>query len=731
MRIKTVFFVASLYVFGATPALAQNGHDLFQQGLVQEQAEGNLLDAIRLYTRVVTEYILDRPLVARALVQIGRAYDKLGDSAARTAYERIVAEFADQREALRIALERLRILDPDGRGGTTPPGADPRFTLLWNPQGLVRPEDVDYSPDGSRFVTVLPDSSESRTGLYMSDASGALHKVLVDRGLGNFRLPKWSPDGTHIVFEAVQRADGTAPQISGVFVMSEDGSDVRLISPDRRGFFTPLWTPSGNVTFMGPPSTYSLETVDLNGTMIRHVTRPECLTREEAARLIDERADPNSIRCVGLMENSPDGRWLVFRGGPPGDWGYWIMPATGGQARHLVEIEEGPSGLRMTWDNDGRAIYFVGLKGQGLDNVYRLDIDPRTGEAVGEPVAVTSYQGVEVWSPKMLASGGLAYVVTTTADLVQMVDDESRPTELRTLARGTKPQLSRDGSLVYYVGQGNGREGIFEIPSAGGEARRVTSLVPEDGYRLSPDGTEISLHTHNGYETSLFVVPVQGGEPRLVASFNSGSAHTPVWSPDGSRLAFAHDGDLFVVAARGGVPERIAQLDAWETYSIRWSPDGNHLAGFAKVKEESQRAMAVFAVPASGGELRRLTPPEEGTGKEGLSWHPDGERLSYHTYAPEGSRIAYLDGRPTTFLVDLPGRWDYVGFWTLDGKTYLFESYFMNNGSIVGGGYMAYDDATGRTSEFTLADWAALGWDRRLEKTTQVTRQIWMIEDFR
>ena len=56
MRIKTVFFAASLAVFGATPALAQNRHDLFQQALVQEQAEGNLRSAIVLYTRVVSEF---------------------------------------------------------------------------------------------------------------------------------------------------------------------------------------------------------------------------------------------------------------------------------------------------------------------------------------------------------------------------------------------------------------------------------------------------------------------------------------------------------------------------------------------------------------------------------------------------------------------------------------------------------------------------------------------------
>ncbi len=750
MRIKTVFFAASLALLGATPALAQNGQDLFQQALVQEQAEGNLRSAIVLYGRIVTDFILDRPLVAQALMRIGRAYDKLGDAAARTAYERIVAEYADQREALRVARERLRVLDPDGRGAVVPPGGDAKFTLLWNPKGVISRADIDYSPDGSRFVTV--GLTDAGNGLFISDASGAVHEVLAGRGLSRFRVPTWSPDGAHIVFEARERADPSAPWRYGVYLTSQDGNDLRRISPDSdpRQFWTPIWTPSGNVTFLQGRSVpsinagSSLVTVDLNGTTIRTVSRPDCRS---------------TLRCRGIMAYSPDGRWLVFRARSEqyDGLGYWVIPATGGRARHLVDIEGGLSGLKMTWDNDSDAIYFVGLRGEGSDNVYRLDVDPGTGEAVGEPVAVTSYQGVEVQSPKMLASGGLAYLVTNTTDVVQMVDDPSRPTERRTLARGTNPQMSPDGSLVYYVGQGHGREGIFEIPSAGGEARRVTSLVPAHSrYYLSPDGTEISLHTHGGDETSLLVVPVRGGEPRLVAHFSDyRDGDTPVWSPDGSKLVFAYAGDLFVVAARGGVPERIARLWMWDTATIRWSPDGRHIAGFAWVEGEPSDAASVFVVPSSGGEPRRLTPPEENTGKEGLTWHPDSERLSYHTYLPDGSRMAYLDGRPTTVLVDVEGRWDYIGEWTPDGKKFLFwseGSCQYVSGPCSSRGTMAYDEATGRITQFTgpassssgslitvmpsaaseVDAWASLSVGHPSPwATRQVTSQIWLIEDFR
>jgi hypothetical protein len=183
----------------------------------------------------------------------------------------------------------------------------------------------------------------------------------------------------------------------------------------------------------------------------------------------------------------------------------------------------------------------------------------------------------------------------------------------------------------------------------------------------------------------------------------------------------------------------------WDSATIRWSPDGRHIAGFAWVEGEPSDAVSVFVVPSSGGEPRRLTPPEENTGKEGLAWHPDSERLSYHTYLPDGSRMAYLDGRPTTVLVQMEDRWDYVGEWTPDGKKFLFWSqgrcqYVSGPCSVMG--TMAYDEATGRITQFAEVDaWLPGGMSGMSASlsaghpspwaTRQVTSQIWLIEDFR
>src|SRR5262245_4655152 len=75
---------------------AQSGHELFQQALSKERAEGNLTEAIKLYQRVVDTASTDHALAAKALLQLGRCYEQLGNTEARTAYERLIARYPDQ-----------------------------------------------------------------------------------------------------------------------------------------------------------------------------------------------------------------------------------------------------------------------------------------------------------------------------------------------------------------------------------------------------------------------------------------------------------------------------------------------------------------------------------------------------------------------------------------------------------------------------------------------------------
>ena len=57
---------------------AQSAQDLYQRGLVQEHATGNLQQAIALYSQAAKAAATDRALAAKALVRIAGAHEKLG-----------------------------------------------------------------------------------------------------------------------------------------------------------------------------------------------------------------------------------------------------------------------------------------------------------------------------------------------------------------------------------------------------------------------------------------------------------------------------------------------------------------------------------------------------------------------------------------------------------------------------------------------------------------------------
>jgi len=85
---------------------------------------------------------------------------------------------------------------------------------------------------------------------------------------------------------------------------------------------------------------------------------------------------------------------------------------------------------------------------------------------------------------------------------------------------------------------------------------------------VSPDGREIAFASGG----DIWVVPSSGGEARALVSAPSTESR-PVWSPDGSRLAFIStrtgDGDIYVLTLRTGALARLTfadgqdQLDAW------------------------------------------------------------------------------------------------------------------------------------------------------------------------
>jgi TolB protein len=125
------------------------------------------------------------------------------------------------------------------------------------------------------------------------------------------------------------------------------------------------------------------------------------------------------------------------------------------------------------------------------------------------------------------------------------------------------------------------------MPLEGGTAQLIADL-PGDAFApvWSPDGTEIAFHAMTpGTESGLFVVPANGGDPRLIVDF-PGTDAQPSWSPDGLHIAFHSQGPqrdsllaLWIVSRERvgdawGDPVRLTDFSC---FGPDWSPDGESL----------------------------------------------------------------------------------------------------------------------------------------------------------
>lgn len=128
---------------------------------------------------------------------------------------------------------------------------------------------------------------------------------------------------------------------------------------------------------------------------------------------------------------------------------------------------------------------------------------------------------------------------------------------------------------------------------------------------ISPDGSTIAFT----YQGDIYTIPISGGAAHQLTTF-SGRDTVPVWSPDGSQLAFASDRygnlDVFVIPAGGGAPTRL-------TYDSRDDTPATFTADGMAVLFESARLDAaassnfptsaqpeLYSIPVAGGRVTQI-----------------------------------------------------------------------------------------------------------------------------
>lgn len=146
------------------------------------------------------------------------------------------------------------------------------------------------------------------------------------------------------------------------------------------------------------------------------------------------------------------------------------------------------------------------------------------------------------------------------------------------------------------------------------------------GPLLMQKPTLSKTHIAFSYAGDLWLVAREGGEARLLTS-GEGTKTDPVFSPDGSMIAFSgdYDGnvDVYVMPSEGGVPRRLTHHPAVDEV-VGWASDGKSVL-FRSTRNSYSRFNRLFTVSLEGGLPHELPLPTAEFG----AFSADGKHIAY------------------------------------------------------------------------------------------------------
>jgi Tol biopolymer transport system component len=273
-----------------------------------------------------------------------------------------------------------------------------------------------------------------------------------------------------------------------------------------------------------------------------------------------------------------------------------------------------------------------------------------------------------------------------TPALFTLDADTSATTSLNTRSgiAELQPAWSPEGDRIVFVRRSgpNRRTDLFVMTAAGRARTRLTSnALPERDPSWSPGGTML-VYAARTSATGDFHVFLAKADGSAREQLTRRDGRAPVFSPDGSKIAFVSDRDggfpeLYVMNANGRNERRLTNNGLIDG-NPSWSPDGTHLV-FERCCPTGTSDILTIDI-ATRGETD-LT-PSGGSQDFDPTWSPDGTRIAYVSFGTVERNIDVwvmnADGTSRTRLTDAAGPdlspdWQPLPACTIDGTNQADE----------------------------------------------------------